>query len=699
MDTFQGVPYRCVYESVPRKTTAALTLACLALQPSEFVYVVAADHLIDTKECAGSYKETILKAKDAAANDKIVLFGKHTDIIDSRFGYYADGLFYEKPDKKVVRQLKDKVLLQNIGLMLFQNGVFLNEMKFLQKVLYSQCTASFRRREILSEGVFYSEETLQTIEAVAIEKSLIEKTKKLEMIPIGFSWEDIGSLEDLLKTEYQTKGLGITHECANTIVLNQSPQQAVVVNDLDNVFVVNTTDAVYVGRRGKSHYLKEILHDNLLLQPYSDSGAITYRSWGYYEQIKEEENFRLRKVVILPGRTIYEHSHEARKETWTVIEGSMRVTLDGEAKYYEASETLVISAGIMHQISNICNVPLIMIETATGEILHGGDIISEGVKKVTETDLGLQIDKMIQLQPAYKDYLWGGTKLRDLYGKQCDFDIIAESWELSAHPAGTSIVSSGRHKGLSFSQYLDIVGKNVLGWKCSQSFPLLIKFIDAKQNLSVQVHPNDDYALEYEDEYGKNEMWYVIDAEPNSGLYVGFNHDLDRREVERRVKSNTILEAMNYFPTHPGDVFFIPAGTVHAIGAGNLICEIQQSSNSTYRLYDYDRRDKFGNPRELHLEKALDVLNYKKYEQDEIERENGKIRCKYFEVEIYTIEKEISIQLTDESFYSIICIKGIGQLSIDDVCLPLVAGNSVFIPAQYGTLRVSGIITIALTKI
>ena len=347
---------------------------------------------------------------------------------------------------------------------------------------------------------------------------------------------------------------------------------------------------------------------------------------------------------------------------------------------------------------------MVFIETAIGEVLRT-DMISRRKDLVTESTLGLKIDPMVKLTPAYKDYLWGGTKLRDRYGKQCDYDPVAESWELSAHPAGNSIISSGKHKGLSFSKYLDIVGKEVLGWKCTplQSFPLLVKFIDAGQNLSVQVHPNDEFALENENEYGKNELWYVIDSEPGSCLYVGFNRDVSREEVERRVGNNTILDIMTFYPTKPGDVFFIPAGTVHAIGKGNLICEIQQSSNSTYRLYDYGRRDRFGNLREIHLEKALSVLNYKKYEPAdfEVSQENGQktIRCKYFETTILSVNGHDKIHIEDDSFRSIVCIDGVALLSIDKEEEKLNAGESVFVSATNKIMTITGKATLVITRV
>ena len=701
METFQGVPYRCIYEEEPRKTTAAIILACLDLQPSEYVFVVATDHLINTTNSQGlSYKDSILNAKDSAREGYIVLFGQKADKVIERFGYFTRERFYEKPDWRVIKELnKRDDLYLNLGVILFQNGVMLNELRRTQPEIFKQCSEVYRQREILSEGVLYRAEVQRLITSISIEHSIFEHTNKLMGIETGFEWSDVGSLEDLSKTEYQADGVAIQNECAHTVILNQASNQSVVVNDLDNVLVVNTSDSIYIGRRGKSHLLKQILHDNPALDSFSEQSTIFYRYWGYYEQLLEENGYRIRKVVISPGKTIFEHTHKERKENCTIVEGTALIKLNGQSKIYTPPDNLDITAGTSHQISNVSEQPLVIIETAVGESVHGGDFTFNNFDNVTESDLGLQVEPMIKLSPAFKDYLWGGTKLRDIYGKQCDFDTIAESWELSAHSAGNSIIASGRHKGSTFSKYLEVVGKQVLGWKCIplQAFPLLIKFIDAKQNLSVQVHPNDDYALENENEYGKNEMWYVIDSEPGAGLYLGFNRDVTREEVEQRIAANTIMDVLNFYPTKAGDVFFIPAGTVHAIGAGNLICEIQQSSNSTYRLYDYDRRDKFGNARELHLQKALDVLTYKKYEAEGIERSNGKVSCKYFEVDF--VHGESRMKFEDDSFHSVTCINGSGTLSLNESVMNIHAGETIFIPATNDSLITTGNASLIIAKI
>lgn len=317
---------------------------------------------------------------------------------------------------------------------------------------------------------------------------------------------------------------------------------------------------------------------------------------------------------------------------------------------------------------------------------------------------------MIKLSPAFKDYLWGGTKLKEEYGKECDLDIVAESWELSAHPDGRSKIVGSCEKDMYFDELIAQAGKDILGWKCRymSDFPILVKFIDAKNPLSIQVHPNDDYALMYEDEYGKNEMWYILDAQEGAGIYCGFNRDASKEEVRKRIEENTILEILNWVPAKKGDVFFIKAGTVHAIGAGIMICEIQQSSNCTYRLYDYDRRDKFGNKRELHIEKALDVLNFRKYEEQDIkDREISVGRnierklayCKYFHCNEYTVREPMEIELSEKSFQSVICVEGFGKISLENTTIQFKKGDSIFVAAGKKKASVSGECELVITEV
>lgn len=222
------------------------------------------------------------------------------------------------------------------------------------------------------------------------------------------------------------------------------------------------------------------------------------------------------------------------------------------------------------------------------------------------------MDNIIKLNSVYKDYIWGGTKIRDFLRKDTgNMTCIAESWEISTHPAGMSTIAEGQYTGKTLSEYFDIVGWDKLG-KYGDKYhqlPILVKYIDAKENLSIQVHPDDSYARTHENDSGKNEMWYIVGAEKGAFIYLGFNRDVTKEEIIQRIAENKLEEVLNRIPVKKGEAYYIPAGTVHAIGKGCLICEIQQTSNVTYRLYDYDRKDKNGFPRELHIEKAVDVLN------------------------------------------------------------------------------------------
>ena len=307
-----------------------------------------------------------------------------------------------------------------------------------------------------------------------------------------------------------------------------------------------------------------------------------------------------------------------------------------------------------------------------------------------------------KLSPAFKDYLWGGRKLVSDFNKKCDFEKVAESWELSTHKDGSSIISSGEFCGMSFLDYINKYGKEVLGKNALafDFFPILIKFIDAKDSLSIQVHPDDEYAMKVEGEYGKTEMWYILDCDEGASLYYGFNREITKEEFLDRIKNNTILEVLNSVPVKKGDVFFIDSGTVHAIGPGIVICEIQQNSNTTYRVYDYDRRDKFGNARELHIEKAADVSVLKPatppapYSDKETLAE-----CKYFTVKKSLVNCSRTFYTDNNCFTSVIVVDGFGTLKMNDTELDISKGDSIFIPAQNGEYTVSGNADLIISRV
>ena len=262
-----------------------------------------------------------------------------------------------------------------------------------------------------------------------------------------------------------------------------------------------------------------------------------------------------------------------------------------------------------------------------------------------------------KLIPALKDYIWGGTNLKKY--RKTDLDIISESWELSFHQDGLSKVEID-NKLVNLS---DIVKKEDLGEKASNFpfFPVLIKLIDAKENLSVQVHPSDEYALKNENSFGKTEMWYVISALEGAGLYVGFKENENKENVEKYLHDGTILDHLNFFKVKAGDCYFIPSGTIHAIGKGVTLIEIQQNSNLTYRLYDYNRVDKNGLKRPLHIEKALNVIDYNKYQKEE-KRDNLLGKCKYFTS--YKLDASIDKKIYyKDSFTSITFLSGEGKIN------------------------------------
>lgn len=315
------------------------------------------------------------------------------------------------------------------------------------------------------------------------------------------------------------------------------------------------------------------------------------------------------------------------------------------------------------------------------------------------------------LNAPLKDYLWGGTRLKEEYGKETNLDKVAESWELSCHEAGQSIIASGSNKGKTLSQWLEEEGKDALGKKAAafDYFPLLIKLIDVKGDLSVQVHPDNEYALRVEGEYGKTEMWYIVDCEPGASLLYGFKKKISQEEFQRRIEDNTLLEVCNKVPVHKGDVFFIDAGTLHAIGSGILICEIQQNSNTTYRIYDYGRVGADGKPRELHVEKALEVTKLEPptrgtkplADVDIFPDMDVKLLadCEYFKVYHANLHGDSFLHAGEDSFQSLTVLEGAMKVSWGSESMTIAKGNTIFVPAGLGSYQISGQAEFILSKL
>lgn len=297
---------------------------------------------------------------------------------------------------------------------------------------------------------------------------------------------------------------------------------------------------------------------------------------------------------------------------------------------------------------------------------------------------------IFKLRPALKSYIWGGTKLKTEWHKQTDLATVSESWELSFHPDGEDTIVGGEYDGRTLAE---VVTKEQWGNNCAEFefFPVLNKLIDAKTDLSVQVHPSDEYALKYEHQFGKTEMWYILDNEPGAKLYMGLNRTLTAEEFAAAIDNKTICEYLNAVEVHPGETYFIPSGTLHAIGGGITLFEIQQNSSLTYRVYDYDRRDANGNPRQLHVEKAKKVTNLNKYDVPNPARKDLLGKCKYFAAYRYTGKKEFCFA---DSFMSLTVTDG--QISANE--MPLAKGDTIFVTAG-DKVSVSGSGTYILTTV
>ncbi|MDD6729029.1 MAG: class I mannose-6-phosphate isomerase [Eubacteriales bacterium] len=316
--------------------------------------------------------------------------------------------------------------------------------------------------------------------------------------------------------------------------------------------------------------------------------------------------------------------------------------------------------------------------------------------------------EILKLKPVFKDYIWGGTRLKSDFGFESDYDKVAEGWMLSCHKDGRNIIDGGEFDGKTLDEVIDDCGKEkVVGTRSLDFpyFPVLIKLIDAKDNLSIQVHPDNDYAQRVEGEFGKTEIWYVLDATDDAQLVYGFKEKITSEEFQKAIEDNTLMDVLNTVKVKKGDLFFIEAGTVHAIGKGTLIAEIQQNSNSTYRVYDYGRIGADGKPRELHVKKAVDVsvTEPPKYDikpMGQPEKHNGYVstlltKCDLFTVNHYDVSEKVTLCADKKSFNHILVVDGSGQINGKG----LKKGDSFFVPASFGEYEICGKCEIIVTNI
>lgn len=312
----------------------------------------------------------------------------------------------------------------------------------------------------------------------------------------------------------------------------------------------------------------------------------------------------------------------------------------------------------------------------------------------------------LRLIPAVKEILWGGHKLKDSYHKSAPFAKLAETWELTVRPEEMNVIENGSAAGMTLAEYIQKNGNGTVSPSYDgQRFPLLIKFIDACDRLSIQVHPDDAYGLANEGELGKTEMWYIVEAEPGASLVYGLKEGLSAEDFAEAVHAGRIGETLRSVEVHAGETYFIPSGQIHAIGAGILIAEIQQNSNVTYRVYDYDRRQADGSLRQLHTEKALDVVKIRTdAEIDAIRYANADgsttelAACPYFRVRRLSTEDLPASVTPADSFIHLLCVDGEGEIRADGAVYPVVQGDSYFLPRGCGECWLTGSMTVLLSE-
>ena len=302
---------------------------------------------------------------------------------------------------------------------------------------------------------------------------------------------------------------------------------------------------------------------------------------------------------------------------------------------------------------------------------------------------------MYKFQPIYKTTVWGGARIASFKGVETALTHVGESWELSGVEGSESVVAEGPFQGLSLAALIEQQGAALVGQKnlarFGTEFPLLIKFIDAHDDLSIQVHPDDTLAMARHGKHGKTEMWYILDAEPQASLIAGFNTSINSAQYEQLVAEDRLVEVLARLSVKAGDCFFLPAGRVHAIGAGTLLAEIQQTSDVTYRIYDYGRMGLDGKPRELHTEEAREAIDYCLYDDYRThytatpDKGVELVQCEHFTTELYELSRPHTVDLSArDSFTAVICLAGEGSLTTDDgATLPIRQGETVLVAARH----------------
>ena len=305
----------------------------------------------------------------------------------------------------------------------------------------------------------------------------------------------------------------------------------------------------------------------------------------------------------------------------------------------------------------------------------------------------------LQFNSIFKDRIWGGEKLKTLLNKSISSKTTGESWEISTVAGDVSIVSNGKYAGKSLNNLINELPNEILGTQVyarfGLQFPLLFKYLDAREDLSIQVHPNDELAKKRHNSFGKTEMWYIIQADPEARIIVGFKQKSNAAAYLESLNAKTVISLLDDVKVKSGDVYFLETGTVHAIGAGLVVAEIQQTSDITYRIYDFDRKDTQGNTRELHVDLALEAINYDTVESKRAYLKNANesneiVACPYFTTNFIPLDGEIKVSKTGTSFTVYMCVAGAFQISYDNQTYSYVFGDTILVPAAMQSYHING---------
>lgn len=309
--------------------------------------------------------------------------------------------------------------------------------------------------------------------------------------------------------------------------------------------------------------------------------------------------------------------------------------------------------------------------------------------------------EIIKFRPILKQMLWGGDKIIPFKQLNIEMDQVGESWEISGVKNNESIVANGQYEGMKLNDLVALLKGNLVGKenyeRFGNEFPLLVKFIDAKKQLSIQVHPDDEHAIRNGLKRGKTEMWYIMESAPYATLLSGLKHNITPQEYKTMVENDTITDALCEYKVHEGEVFYLPAGRIHSIGAGTFLTEIQETSDITYRIYDFKRKDNDGNYRQLHTEKAAECIDYNVEDDYRAKYKPCKnkgielVRCKHFTTSVYDLNEPMQLDYSElDSFVVLMALSGKCMLSTNEQNIELRAGETVLLPATIQTVNVSG---------